>query len=97
MKCKERGCLKMDLHLNGKSVIVTAASKGIGRAIATEFAREGASVLLASRQQETLQHTVTAIKQETNNEQVDYIVCNIKKATAKKAKVQKVDKAKRTI
>src|SRR5699024_7176684 len=97
MKCKERGCLKMDLHLNGKSVIVTAASKGIGRAIATEFAREGASVLLASRQQETLQHTVTAIKQETNNEHVDYVVCDMKDAHAIKAMVDKASKWNGTV
>ncbi|MUV36813.1 3-oxoacyl-[acyl-carrier-protein] reductase [Lentibacillus sp. JNUCC-1] len=31
----------MDLGLEGKSVVVTAASKGLGKAIAAAYAREG--------------------------------------------------------
>ena len=36
----------MDLGLTGKGVIITGASKGIGRAIALEFATEGANVAI---------------------------------------------------
>ena len=37
----------MDLGLLGKSVLITGASKGIGRACAFAFANEGASVVLS--------------------------------------------------
>ena len=39
----------MDLELKGKVALVAAASRGLGKAVAMEFAREGASVVICSR------------------------------------------------
>ena len=39
----------MDLHLRGKRVLITGASKGIGAAAAEAFAEEGAHLRLAAR------------------------------------------------
>jgi 3-oxoacyl-[acyl-carrier protein] reductase len=39
----------MDLGLQGKVAVVTAASKGLGKAVAQEFAREGARVVMCAR------------------------------------------------
>ena len=47
----------MELGLKGKGVIVTGASRGIGRAIALEFAREGANVAICARGGEALEST----------------------------------------
>ena len=58
----------MDLGLAGRVALVTAASRGLGRAVATELAREGARVVISSRDEETLYRTATEIGEETNAE-----------------------------
>ena len=55
----------MDLKLQGSRVLVTGSSKGIGLAIATAFAREGAVPVIVSRSADALESALAAIKQET--------------------------------
>jgi short-subunit dehydrogenase len=52
------------LRLKNARVIVTGASSGIGRAIAVEFARRGASLALASRNLRGLEEVAASIKAE---------------------------------
>ena len=47
--------------LEGKVAIVTGASRGIGKAIAEVFAREGAHVVICGRKQETLDEVAREI------------------------------------
>lgn len=57
----------MDLGLKGARVLVTAASRGLGAATARQFSREGAIVVISSRNLESLQDTAASIVEETGN------------------------------
>lgn len=52
----------MDLGLSGRSVIVTGASRGIGRSISEGFAAEGARLTICARGAETLASTRAALE-----------------------------------
>ncbi len=58
----------MDLGLQGRVAMVLASSKGLGRAIALGFAREGARVTICARGQEALDETKRQIEDETGVE-----------------------------
>lgn len=61
----------MNLNLTGKSVLVAASSKGIGKAIAACFASEGAHVMLCSRHEDDLKAASKELR-EHYNVQVHY-------------------------
>jgi len=58
----------MDLGLKGKVALVAAASRGLGKAVAWEFAREEAHVAVCARGKETLQATASEISTDTGAE-----------------------------
>lgn len=55
----------MDLGLRGKIALVAAASQGLGRAVAEELAAEGASLILCSRGEKTLNDACDTIREKT--------------------------------
>lgn len=57
--------------LKGKSVIVTGGSKGIGRGIATVFARQGAKVTIAARNEDDLKKAADEIEGDVRHEVCD--------------------------
>jgi 3-oxoacyl-[acyl-carrier protein] reductase len=54
----------MFTSLNGRSVVVTGASSGIGKAMALTFAREGCSVLAVARSEDKLKDLCGKIRSE---------------------------------
>jgi|SRR5436853_2687440 len=55
----------MDLGLNGKVALVTASSKGLGRASALALSREGARVVICARGEESLREAERQMPGET--------------------------------
>ncbi len=51
----------MDLQLNGKTALVTGASRGIGRAVALGLAREGVKLVIAARRVSLLEELAREI------------------------------------
>ncbi|QQK76187.1 SDR family oxidoreductase [Salicibibacter cibarius] len=78
----------MDLHIYNKAALVLAGSKGLGKAIAAELAREGANVIIASRDEEQLEQTAGEIRQETGSD-VQYAICDLTKEDDIKAAINK--------
>ena len=63
-------------RFQGKTVIITGGGRGIGRATAFRFAREGADVMLIGRTIEVLDETVSAIEREGGEGLVPSRRCN---------------------
>ncbi len=55
----------MDLGLRDRVALVAAASRGLGRAIAAEFAAEGAAVVVCARNADALERTRAEIAERT--------------------------------
>ena len=69
----------MDLELTGKVALVTAASRGLGRATATQLAAEGARVMISSRGEEQLARTAAEIADATGG-QVEFCAADVSDA-----------------
>lgn len=62
--------------LEGKTILITGASSGIGRATAIECSRMGAKVIITARNKERLQETLSAMEGEGHR----FVVADLSKA-----------------
>jgi NAD(P)-dependent dehydrogenase (short-subunit alcohol dehydrogenase family) len=63
-------------RLSGKTAIVTGAARGIGAAIATRFAAEGASVVVADILPDLAEETASRLRQ-TSGQKVIALACDV--------------------
>ena len=69
----------MDIRLDGRSAIITGASKGLGLAMAKEFAASGANVAILARTADTLA-AAKAIASDGASGRVETFQCDVSKA-----------------
>ena len=69
----------MDLGLKGKTALVTASSKGIGKAVAEELASEGCNVAICSRTKDDLESVADDLKRKYGVD-VSWSVCDLNKS-----------------
>jgi NAD(P)-dependent dehydrogenase (short-subunit alcohol dehydrogenase family) len=65
----------MSRRFDNRNVIVTGGGRGIGRATARAFAREGAHALVVARSEDELQETVELIRHDGGS--ASYEVCDV--------------------
>ena len=58
----------MDLHLKGKTALILAASKGLGKACAAALLKEGADVVIGARNRETLEAAATELRAQAGGQ-----------------------------
>ncbi|TMJ63984.1 MAG: SDR family NAD(P)-dependent oxidoreductase, partial [Alphaproteobacteria bacterium] len=70
----------MEIRLDGRTAVVTGGSKGLGLAIAEEYARSGADVAILARDQGTLNEAKARIQGGAPGRKVAAISCDVSKA-----------------
>ena len=69
-------------RMDGKTVLITGATSGIGEVAARELAAQGARVVLIGRSPGKCEATAAMIRQATGNPSVDYLVADLSSQAA---------------
>jgi len=77
----------MDISLKGKQAFVCGSTQGIGKAVAIQLAKMGATVTLCARNEQALKEVQTALNQLTGNKH-DYLVVDFFNPDLLKGKLQ---------
>lgn len=86
----------MDLGIKGKTALVTASSKGIGKAIAESFAAEGCKVAICARDKDELLELSNDLKRRFGIDAV-WSICDINKPGEIESTIEVVHKQLGTI
>jgi short-subunit dehydrogenase len=63
---------RIGINISLKNIVITGASKGIGKALAFEFLKSGCSVYISGRNPDTLQEAVKALSVESENSNIHW-------------------------
>lgn len=70
-----------NISMSGKICLVTGATAGIGEVTAGALAKQGATVVIISRNQQRCEDSVARIRQDAQNPAVDYLVVDLSSQT----------------
>ena len=73
----------MDLGLKNKKALIMASSKGLGKSVAIELAREGAEIMICGRNKDALIETAKEINQLSKSK-VHFVVADVSSPTDRK-------------
>lgn len=82
----------MEMGLKGKTALVTGSTKGIGKAIALELAREGANVVINGRQAETTLQVVAELQEKFPETMPQAAAYDLSKTTERAGLFQEIPK-----
>ncbi|AZS15304.1 SDR family NAD(P)-dependent oxidoreductase [Paenibacillus lutimineralis] len=67
----------MELHLQGKTALVTGSTAGIGKAIASSLAAEGVRVLINGRREDKVMNTIQEIRDQHAGAKLEAVVADL--------------------
>lgn len=67
----------MTWDIRGKTVLITGATDGIGKAVALALAKRGALLVLVSRDRERGERVVQELRERSNNNRIEMLVCDL--------------------
>ena len=76
----------MDLRLRNKTLLVTAASRGLGFGVAKALVQEEANVIICSRNEDSLQNAISGIMTLLTQEEIMRLVSEVAVATVEGTK-----------
>lgn len=86
-----------DESFRGKSVVITGGSRGLGLALAVQFAREGARVAILARDGSELAHAAMILKQQAGASELMAVACDVTDTQALERALKKVARIHRGI
>ena len=78
-----------DNALQGKTIVVTGGGTGLGRAMTTYFLQLGANVVISSRKLDVLEKTAAELREQTQNQNVLAVQCDVRKYDEVEAMLQR--------